>query len=198
MSSSQKVADQVCKVCSTVRYYTGAAPEELACLCCKKDIFYCILQFASLVLQRQHQRIEQDFALLLQALPLLSSAILLLLIFVFLFGVAGMQLFQNAAHQACVNIVDNSYPDPQLTENSDEWGCGHRHCPANFTCTVGPCKQMMLFCLAVCFQFKAALCMAQSLAANLMIQAHLDQVHYAPTCSLTHSLAHSLTRSLTH
>ena len=153
------------------------------------------------MLQRQHQRIEQDFALLLQALPLLSSAILLLLIFVFLFGVAGMQLFQNAAHQVCVNIVDNSYPDPQLTENSDEWGCGHRHCPSNFTCTVCPCKQMMLFCLAVCFQFKAALCMAQSLAANLMIQAHL---YHCSLCtdllarSLTHSLTHSPTHSLTH
>ena len=39
MSSSRKVADQVCKVFFTVQYYTGAALEELACLCCKKDIF---------------------------------------------------------------------------------------------------------------------------------------------------------------
>lgn len=75
----------------------------------------------------------------MQALPLLSSVILLLLIFVFLFGVAGMQLFQNAAHQTCVNLVDGSYPDPAPTSNSDEWGCGHRHCPANYTCTVGYC-----------------------------------------------------------
>lgn len=72
----------------------------------------------------------------MQALPLLSSVILLLLIFVFLFGVAGTQLFQAAAHQVCVNNVDGSYPDPQPTENSDEWGCGHRHCPTNYTCTV--------------------------------------------------------------
>ena len=72
----------------------------------------------------------------LQALPLLSSVALLLLIFVFLFGVAGIQLFQDAAHQTCVNNVDGSYPDPEPTENSDEWGCGHRRCPSNYTCTV--------------------------------------------------------------
>ncbi|KAA6417011.1 MAG: voltage-gated Ca2+ alpha subunit, partial [Trebouxia sp. A1-2] len=71
----------------------------------------------------------------LEALPLLSSAVLLLLIFIFLFGVAGIQLFQDAAHQTCCNNVDGSYPDPALTENSDEWGCGHRHCPSNYTCT---------------------------------------------------------------
>lgn len=87
--------------------------------------------------------------LVVQALPLLSSTILLLLIFVFLFGVAGIQLFQDAAHQTCVNIADGSYPDLALTENSDEWGCGHRHCPSNYTCTVGPCQQ---FCLVSCFQ----------------------------------------------
>ena len=74
-----------------------------------------------------------------QALPLLTSVILLLLIFVFLFGVAGIQLFQNAAHQTCVNNSDGSYPDPEPTENSDEWGCGHRHCPSNYTCAVMPC-----------------------------------------------------------
>ena len=91
--------------------------------------------------------LSNSFPLVVQALPLLSSAILLLLIFVFLFGVAGIQLFQNAAHQTCVNIVDSSYPDPALTQNSDEWGCGHRHCPSNYTCTVGPCQQVCYFAL---------------------------------------------------
>ena len=96
----------------------------------------------------------------LQALPLLSSVALLLLIFVFLFGVAGIQLFQDAAHQTCVNNVDGSYPDPEPTENSDEWGCGHRRCPSNYTCTVRLCSahlhgmvQHASYDLVAAFQF---------------------------------------------
>ena len=101
--------------------------------------------YQSLSVQQQGKLLGQTLLTLfianVQALPLLSSVVLLLLIFVFLFGVAGTQLFQGAAHQVCVNNVDGSYPDPQPTENSDEWGCGHRLCPSNYTCTVShSCK----------------------------------------------------------
>ncbi len=93
--------------------------------------------------------------LVMQALPLLSSAVLLLLIFIFLFGVAGIQLFQDAAHQTCSNNVDGSYPDPALTENSDEWGCGHRHCPSNYTCTVSLCLQFFFLKVVIGLMYKA-------------------------------------------
>ena len=94
----------------------------------------------------------------MQALPLLSSAVLLLLIFIFLFGVAGIQLFQDAAHQTCSNDVDGSYPDPALTENSDEWGCGHRHCPSNYTCTVSLCLHLPLQAFTLYDVCDAVLC----------------------------------------
>lgn len=113
-----------------------------------------------------HHEKKLPFTIAMQALPLLSSVILLLLIFVFLFGVAGIQLFQNAAHQTCVNRVDGSYPDPAPTSNSDEWGCGHRHCPSNYTCTVGCCPRMMLtVVLCLCLDCCSILsCSAQALA----------------------------------
>lgn len=127
-------------LCSTVPYSWSAAVLDFTHVltCNTKKIFFTLMPAYAAALEKG----ELSILLVLQALPLLSSAILLLLIFVFLFGVAGIQLFQNAAHQTCVNLVDGSYPDPALTENSDEWGCGHRHCPSNFTCTVGPCQQM--------------------------------------------------------
>ncbi len=93
---------------------------------------------------------EPFVSLAMQALPLLSSAVLLLLIFIFLFGVAGIQLFQDAAHQTCSNNVDGTYPDPALTENSDEWGCGHRHCPSNYTCTVSRHLHLLMQVCAQC------------------------------------------------
>jgi len=93
---------------------------------------------------------EAYVLLAMQALPLLSSAVLLLLIFAFVFGVAGIQLFQDAAHQTCRNNVDGTYPDPALTENSDEWGCGHRHCPSNYTCTVSLCLHLPMQVCAHC------------------------------------------------
>lgn len=70
----------------------------------------------------------------LEAVPLLMSLVVFLLFMFFLFAIAGMVLFQEAYHRACVDdstgAVEAAGPD-----STGEFSCGHRACPENFTCT---------------------------------------------------------------
>lgn len=67
----------------------------------------------------------------LEAVPLLVSVGTLLVFFLFLFGVIGVQLFQNVYHKACFNDATGLIWE---TENPDEFGCGPARCPPGYSC----------------------------------------------------------------
>lgn len=70
----------------------------------------------------------------LEAVPLLMSLVVFLLFMFFLFAIAGMVLFQEAYHRACINdssgALESAGPD-----STGEFSCGARDCPDGFTCT---------------------------------------------------------------
>lgn len=71
-------------------------------------------------------------ACFIEAVPLLMSVVLLLFFMLFLFAIAGMQLFQDAYHQTCVDPA-TGLPEPAQKGN-DVFGCGWRACPAGYEC----------------------------------------------------------------
>jgi hypothetical protein len=70
----------------------------------------------------------------LEAVPLLMSVVFMLLFFLFVFGVAATELFSDVYHHQCVD-VDGDF-EPAGYGTPDEYGCGFRHCPTNYTCEV--------------------------------------------------------------
>lgn len=70
----------------------------------------------------------------MEAVPLLISVGCLIAFFLFVFGVAGTELFGDAYHKVCMDA--EGLHEPAGYEAQDEYGCGARQCPANFTCTV--------------------------------------------------------------
>jgi hypothetical protein len=70
----------------------------------------------------------------LEAVPLLMSVVFMLLFFLFVFGVAATELFADVFHHQCVD-VDGDFEPPGY-EAPDEYGCGFRQCPTNYTCEV--------------------------------------------------------------
>ena len=72
-----------------------------------------------------------------QAVPLLLTAGGLMVLSVFVYAIIGTQLFKNVYHYACVD--PNGVVEPG--DDADEFGCGWRVCPANYTCTVRAKRQ---------------------------------------------------------
>ena len=71
----------------------------------------------------------------LQAVPLLASTIGLLLGFIFITGLTGVQLYSDSFHFACINDVTGELEPWESDVQGFTWGCGgSRLCPANFTC----------------------------------------------------------------
>ncbi|KXZ54859.1 hypothetical protein GPECTOR_4g931 [Gonium pectorale] len=71
----------------------------------------------------------------LEAVPLLGSAVGLMLLFVFVFAVAGTNLYANVYHQKCYSAL-TGLPE-ESRQDPDMLGCGNwRSCPANYTCEV--------------------------------------------------------------
>lgn len=82
----------------------------------------------------------------LEAVPLLMSVVGLLFFFMFIFAVAGTELFSDIFHYGCVDDAGNveaSWAD------ADEYGCGARQCPTvpttpvDYTCVVSLCLARM-------------------------------------------------------
>lgn len=70
----------------------------------------------------------------LQAVPLLASITGLLLGFIFITGLTGMQLYSDAYHYSCISDATGNLEHSEVPGMS--WGCGgNRACPENFTCT---------------------------------------------------------------
>ncbi|GMH39581.1 hypothetical protein BSKO_07479 [Bryopsis sp. KO-2023] len=70
----------------------------------------------------------------LEALPLLVSVVGLLFFFLFLFAIAGIQMFVQVYHHACVHDITGDI-EVALGNSPDELGCGgSRSCPADYTC----------------------------------------------------------------
>ena len=72
----------------------------------------------------------------MQALPLLVSVVGLLIFFLFLFAIAGIQMFMEVYHRAC---VDSGTGQVEIGKgnSADEFGCGGmRRCPDGYTCQV--------------------------------------------------------------
>ncbi|GIL55077.1 hypothetical protein Vafri_10594, partial [Volvox africanus] len=71
----------------------------------------------------------------LEAVPLLGSAVGLMLLFMLIFAVAGTILFAGVYHRKCYSNI-SGLPE-ESEEDPDMLGCGGwRHCPANYTCRV--------------------------------------------------------------
>ncbi|KXZ54857.1 hypothetical protein GPECTOR_4g929 [Gonium pectorale] len=71
----------------------------------------------------------------LEAVPLLGSAVGLMLLFMFVFAVAGTNLYANVYHQKCYSAL-TGLPE-ESKEDPDMLGCGNwRSCPANYTCEI--------------------------------------------------------------
>jgi len=71
----------------------------------------------------------------MEAVPLLVSVVGLLFFFLFLFAIAGLQMFQDSYHQLCVSSETR---EPEF-EMEDEFGCvmsgsDGRECPASYEC----------------------------------------------------------------
>jgi hypothetical protein len=80
-------------------------------------------------------RLFFDSELAVQALPLLASVAGLIIIFICISGLVGMQLFAVFAHNACSDDVTGDQVDKHMPR-PDEWGCGgSRTCPKGATCT---------------------------------------------------------------
>lgn len=78
---------------------------------------------------------EKHATVAVQALPLISSIIGLLLGFIFITGLTGMQLYSNAYHFACANNMTGALKTSGSEEQAVLVGCGgSRVCPANYTC----------------------------------------------------------------
>jgi Ion transport protein len=69
----------------------------------------------------------------IEAVPLLMSVIALLFFMLFLFAIAGMQLFQDSYHRSCVNTSTGQL-EPSQSGQHDTYGCGWRKCPEGFQC----------------------------------------------------------------
>ena len=68
-------------------------------------------------------------------MPLLASTIGLLLGFIFITGLTGVQLYSDAFHFACVSDITGEMEPWQPDDQGFTWGCGgSRSCPASFTC----------------------------------------------------------------
>jgi len=70
-----------------------------------------------------------------QAVPLLTSVVFLLMFFLLVFGICGLQVFQEAFHHACVSDADGSL-EPSQYPGSRGCGVGARQCLVGYTCTV--------------------------------------------------------------
>lgn len=70
----------------------------------------------------------------LEAVPLLMSLVVFLLFMFFLFAIAGMVLFQEAYHRACVDDTTGAL-EAGGPDSTGEFSCGARECPSGFTCT---------------------------------------------------------------
>jgi hypothetical protein len=67
----------------------------------------------------------------LEAVPLLVTLMVFLIFLFFLFALAGMLLFQEAYHHACVSDADGSL---LLATACEPFACGYRACPAGYAC----------------------------------------------------------------
>lgn len=67
----------------------------------------------------------------LEAVPLLFTLLVFLIFLFFLFALGGMLLFQDAYHYACVDAATGALLE---TSPQEFRACGHRACPAGFTC----------------------------------------------------------------
>jgi hypothetical protein len=72
----------------------------------------------------------------MQALPLLSSVIALVGFFLFLFSLIAVQTLMLSYHYACMDPFGNLEGDNVSPDHPDEFGCGWRTCPSNYTCEV--------------------------------------------------------------
>eukprot|EP00887_Chlorella_sp_A99_P007206 scaffold2.g7206.t1 len=79
------------------------------------------------------QSLRQIVVCFLEAVPMLSHVLSLLLFFVLFFSICATLLFNTAYEWKCIDPVTGAMePDPG---GDDEWGCGHRSCPAPMACT---------------------------------------------------------------
>jgi hypothetical protein len=72
-------------------------------------------------------------ALPLQAVPLLMSVVVLLGFFLFLFAVAGVMVFKNIYHYACVDAQGNFEHYLEDLDTVDSFGSGFRKCPEGYS-----------------------------------------------------------------
>jgi hypothetical protein len=92
----------------------------------------------------------------MEAVPLLISVGCLIGFFLFVFGVAGTELFGSAYHQVCMD--QEGIHEPSGYEAQDEYGCGARQCPANYTCTVS-CRGDTVVNHACMLHLRGSVCM---------------------------------------
>eukprot|EP00798_Chlamydomonas_sp_ICE-L_P015919 gene15919-22053_t len=81
----------------------------------------------------------------LEALPLLTAAMVVVTLFLFLFAVASVQMFVNVFHNICAMPINESLPELEYVfedagDDPDMFGCSsptggwwNRECPENFT-----------------------------------------------------------------
>ncbi|WIA28050.1 hypothetical protein OEZ86_010635 [Tetradesmus obliquus] len=69
----------------------------------------------------------------LEAMPLLVSVAAMLLFFLFIFAVAGTELLDEAFHYGCRDPATGEAEWANLDGVQDEFGCGARQCPAEFS-----------------------------------------------------------------
>ncbi|WIA07983.1 hypothetical protein OEZ85_007455 [Tetradesmus obliquus] len=69
----------------------------------------------------------------LEAVPLLVSVAAMLLFFLFIFAVAGTELLDEAFHYGCRDPATGEAEWANLEGVQDEFGCGARQCPAEFS-----------------------------------------------------------------
>lgn len=69
-------------------------------------------------------------------MPLLVSVVGMLFFFLFLFAIAGLQLYADVYHKACFEDETGELEEA-LGNSPDEMGCGgSRSCPSGFSCQV--------------------------------------------------------------